>query len=247
MPRSSQVTRKGSPIIGITTHSRNEAGELCLPGAYVDAVQLAGGSPILLPPNQPNQILNILDGLIFTGGGDINPVLYGGEAHPTIYGVDPDRDEFELALAKRALTTQIPILGICRGMQILNVATGGDLVPHVPDLYGDAISSTCPQGVAHRLDHPRRPTQHDVQVFSDSRLAQILGTEALTIVTWHHQAVRTFSTDWQLAAQAFDGLVEALEHQHHPWAIALQWHPEMSAQDPAHVRLFQALVEAARG
>ncbi|KAM3108674.1 gamma-glutamyl-gamma-aminobutyrate hydrolase family protein [Phormidesmis sp. 146-33] len=227
-----------SPIIGITTHSRNEAGELCLPGTYVDAVQLAGGSPILLPPNQPDQILNILDGLIFTGGGDINPALYGGEAHPTIYAVDPDRDEFELALAKVALTTQIPILGICRGMQVLNVATGGDLVPHVPDVYGDAI--------AHRLDHPRRPTQHDVQVFSDSRLAQILETKALTIVTWHHQAVRTFSADWRLAAQASDGLVEALEHQYHPWAIGLQWHPEMSAQDPAHLKLFQALVKAAR-
>ncbi|KAM3093527.1 gamma-glutamyl-gamma-aminobutyrate hydrolase family protein [Phormidesmis sp. 146-35] len=227
-----------SPIIGITTHSRNEAGELCLPGTYVDAVQLAGGSPILLPPNQPDQILNILDGLIFTGGGDINPALYGGEAHPTIYAVDPDRDEFELALAKVALTTQIPILGICRGMQVLNVATGGDLVPHVPDAYGDAI--------AHRLDHPRRPTQHDVQVFPDSRLAQILETKALTIVTWHHQAVRTFSADWRLAAQASDGLVEALEHQHHPWAIGLQWHPEMSAQDPAHLKLFQALVKAAR-
>jgi len=239
MPRSLQVTRKKSPIIGITTHSRNEAGELCLPGTYVDAVQLAGGTPILLPPNQPEQILNILDGLIFTGGGDINPVLYGGEAHPTVYAVDPDRDEFELALAKLALTSQIPILGICRGMQVLNVATGGDLVSHVPEVYGDAV--------AHRLDHPRRPTQHDVQVFSTSRLAQILGTETLTIVTWHHQAVRTFSTCWQLAAQASDGLIEALEHQHHPWAIALQWHPEMSAQDPAHLKLFQSLVEAAQG
>ncbi|KAM3102538.1 gamma-glutamyl-gamma-aminobutyrate hydrolase family protein [Phormidesmis sp. 146-12] len=227
-----------SPIIGITTHSRNEAGELCLPGTYVDAVQLAGGSPILLPPNQPDQILNILDGLIFTGGGDINPALYGGEAHPTIYAVDPDRDEFELALAKVALTTQIPILGICRGMQVLNVATGGDLVPHVPDVYGDAI--------AHRLDHPRRPTQHEVQVFPNSRLAQILGAETVSIVTWHHQAVRTFSADWRLAAQASDGLVEALEHQYHPWAIGLQWHPEMSAQDPAHLKLFQALVKAAR-
>lgn len=228
-----------SPVIGITTHSRNEAGDLCLPGAYVDAVQAAGGTAMLLPPNQPEpaRILEILDGLVFSGGGDISPLLYGGKPHPTIYSVDPDRDASELMLAKLALTSKIPVLGICRGMQLLNVATGGDLVPHVPDLYGDAI--------AHRLDHPRRPTQHDVHILPESRLAKILGTEQMTIVTWHHQAVRTFPTVWQLAAQAADGLVEALEHRQHPWMVALQWHPEMSAQDPAHLRLFKTFVAAA--
>ncbi|MCY7274526.1 MAG: gamma-glutamyl-gamma-aminobutyrate hydrolase family protein [Phormidesmis sp. CAN_BIN44] len=228
-----------SPIIGITTHSRNEAGELCLPGTYVDAVQAAGGTPILLPPNQPDprQILQILDGLIFPGGGDINPILYGGTPHPTIYSVDPDRDDFEFALAKLALTASIPVLGICRGMQMLSVASGGDLVTHVPEIYGTAI--------AHRLDHPRRPTQHEVDILPESRLFNILGTSEATIVTWHHQAVRNLSSDWNVAAKAPDGLIEAIEHQRHPWMFGLQWHPEMSAQDPAHQRLFQAFIDAA--
>lgn len=230
-----------SPIIGIPNHSRNEAGELCLPGTYVDAVQAAGGTPILLPPNQPDlrQILAILDGLILPGGGDISPTLYGGMAHPTIYSVDPDRDEFEFSLAKLALTASIPVLGICRGMQMLNVASGGDLVTHVPEIYGTAI--------AHRLDHPRRPTQHEVDILPESRLATILGTTQATIVTWHHQAVRNLPIEWKVVAKASDGVIEAIEHQHHPWMFALQWHPEMSSQDPAHQRLFQAFVEAARG
>ena len=229
-----------SPIIGIPNHSRNEAGELFLPGTYVDAVQSAGGTPILLPPNQPDleQILRILDGLILPGGGDISPTLYGGMPHPAIYSVDPDRDDFEFALAKLALTASIPVLGICRGMQMLTVASGGDLVAHVPDIYGTAI--------AHRLDHPRRPTQHEVDILPESRLADILGTTHATIVTWHHQSVRNLSIEWKVAAKAPDGLIEAIEHQHHPWMFALQWHPEMSVQDPAHQRLFQAFVEAAR-
>lgn len=228
-----------SPIIGIPNHSRNEASELCLPGTYVDAVQAAGGTPILLPPNQPElrQIFGILDGLILPGGGDISPTLYGGMPHPTIYSVDPDRDEFEFALAKLALTTSIPVLGICRGMQMLNVASGGDLVAHVPEIYGTAI--------AHRLDHPRRPTQHEVDILPESRLADILGTTHMTIVTWHHQSVRNLPIEWKVVAKASDGLIEAIEHQHHPWMFALQWHPEMSAEDPAHQRLFQAFINAA--
>jgi putative glutamine amidotransferase len=229
-----------SPIIGITTHSRPEVAELYLPKTYVDAVQAAGGTPILLPPNQPDprQILQILDGLIFPGGGDINPILYGGMPHSTIYSVDSDRDDFEFALAKLALTASIPVLGICRGMQMLNVASGGDLVTHVPEIYGSDI--------AHRLDHPRRPTQHEVDILPESRLAGILGTTEATIVTWHHQAVRNLSIDWNVAAKAPDGLIEAIEHQRHPWMFALQWHPEMSAQDPAHQRLFQAFIDAAK-
>ena len=228
-----------SPIIGITTHSRNEPSELYLPRAYVEAVQVAGGTPILLPPKQldPSQILQLLDGLILPGGGDINPILYGGTPHSTIYSVDPDRDEFEFALAKLALTASIPVLGICRGMQMLNVASGGDLVTHVPEIYGTAIT--------HRLDHPRRPTQHEVYILPESRLADILGTTEATIVTWHHQSVKNLSIDWKVAAKAPDGLIEAIEHQRHLWMFGLQWHPEMSAHDPAHQRLFQAFVDAA--
>lgn len=228
-----------SPIIGITTYSRTEAGEFTLPGAYVDAVQLAGGLPILLPPLQrdPGQILETIDGLIFSGGGDISPTLYGGLPHHSIYLVDEERDDFELALAKAAFTAKVPVLGICRGMQILSVASGAELISHVPEVYGGAIS--------HRLDHPRRPIAHPVQVNPVSRLQKLLQATDITVVSWHHQAVKTVPACWQVVAQAADGLVEALEHVQHPWMIAVQWHPELSPHDPIHQRLFQALVQAA--
>jgi putative glutamine amidotransferase len=228
-----------SPLIGITTHSRNDAGEVLLPGAYLDAIQTAGGNALLLPPNQPDpeRALSFLDGLVLPGGGDINPIMYSGENHHTIYGVDEDRDMSELTLVKYALTAKIPVLGICRGMQMLAVAAGGDLVAHVPDVYGDAL--------AHRLDHPRRPINHDVSILPNTRLAGLLETDSLNIVSWHHQAVRTVPKGWHISAQAEDGLIEAIEYPDHPWMVAVQWHPELSGQDPAHQRLFQKFVEAA--
>jgi putative glutamine amidotransferase len=226
------------PIIGITTYSRSEANEFTLPATYVDAVQLAGGIPILLPPSQPDpsRILEAIDGLIFTGGGDIDPALYGGDHHSTIYLVDEERDQFELALAQLALTSSVPTLGICRGMQILGIASSAELVLHVPEVYGETI--------AHRLDHPRRPIHHLVQANPSSRLAAILGATEFEIVSWHHQALKAVPAGWQLVAQAADGLIEALEHQQHPWLVAVQWHPELSPEDPVQQRLFQAFVQA---
>ncbi|MGG6268322.1 gamma-glutamyl-gamma-aminobutyrate hydrolase family protein [Leptolyngbya sp. AN03gr2] len=226
------------PIIGITSHSRNSAGEVVLPGTYIDAVQSAGGNPILLPPTQtdPESLLNVLDGLILSGGGDIHPIHYNGEDHPTVYGIDEERDIFEITLAKLALIKEIPVLGICRGMQVLTVASGGNLIQHVPEVYGNAID--------HRLDNPRRPIPHDVEILPESRLAQLLDNTHLNIVSWHHQAVREFSSDWKLAARSSDGVIEAIEHQTHPWAIALQWHPEMSIENPAHQRFFRSFIAA---
>ncbi|WAL62258.1 gamma-glutamyl-gamma-aminobutyrate hydrolase family protein [Thermocoleostomius sinensis] len=127
------------PIIGITTYHRNELGDFHLPGAYIEAVEHANGIPVLLPPTSGDlrSLLDRLDSLIFSGGGDIDPALYNSPGHPSIYLVDPERDRFELALARVALTLDLPILGICRGMQLLNVATGGDLISHVPEQYGD--------------------------------------------------------------------------------------------------------------
>jgi len=227
------------PVIGITTYSRSEAGEFTLPGSYVDAVQQAGGSPVLLPPNQPDpaRLLEVLDGLVFAGGGDIDPELYGGNHHHTVYLVDEERDGFELALARQALMQEIPTLGICRGMQVLSVASGADLITHVPEVYGTQV--------AHRLDNPRRPIPHAVQVQTESRLAGILGATEITVVSWHHQAVKTVPDCWQVVAHASDGLVEALEHRHHPWMVAVQWHPELSPEEVVHQRLFKSLIRAA--
>ena len=227
------------PVIGITTFGQNEYGNYCSHHAYVEAVRLAGGLPVLLPPGEPDPaaILNVVDGLIFTGGGDIDPATYNGDLHPTIARVDPQRDAFELTLARLVLNTDIPVLGICRGLEVLVVTSGGTLVSHIPDEYGEVVEHT-----KDRI----HTSQHRVQIMPESRLATMIGTTEATIVSWHHQAARTVPPGWRVTAYAADGLIEALEHEHHPWAIAVQWHPELSLNDPLQQRLFQALVKAAR-
>ena len=227
------------PVIGITTFGQNEYGNYCSHHAYVEAVRLAGGLPVLLPPGEPDPtaILNVVDGLIFTGGGDIDPATYNGDLHPTIARVDPQRDAFELTLARLVLNTDIPVLGICRGLEVLVVTSGGTLVSHIPDEYGEVVEHT-----KDRI----HTSEHRVQIMPESRLATMIGTTEATIVSWHHQAARTVPPGWRVTAYAADGLIEALEHEHHPWAIAVQWHPELSLNDPLQQRLFQALVKAAR-
>lgn len=228
------------PILGITTYGRNSAGDLTLPATYAEAVRQAGALPVLLPPGQadPAALLERLDGLILAGGGDIDPQHYGGTQHPTLYNIDCDRDAFELALARYALSLNLPLLGICRGMQILSIATGATLIPHVPEVYGEQVR--------HRLDQPRRPVEHSVCIHPDSRLAQIAGATEAIVSSWHHQAVQQVPHCWQAVAHAADGLIEALEHRHHPWLMAVQWHPELSPDSPAQQRLFGALVAAAQ-
>lgn len=233
-----------APLIGITTYGQNEASAYTLPSSYTDAVRAAGGVPILLPPGEPNAtaILERLDAIIFSGGGDIDPAAYSGAQHPTIYSVDTERDRFELTLAQQALKIDIPILGICRGLQVLVVACGGTLITHLPDEYGTTLK--------HRLDlspTQRYPIHHSVQILPGSRLATITGKTELDVVSWHHQAARSLPPGWRVVAHATeDGVIEAIEHQNCFWALAVQWHPELSADDIAHERLFRALVDAAR-
>jgi len=227
------------PLIGITTSGRLITGSFCLPGLYAEAVRSAGGIPILLPPGEPEEgavILEQVDGLIFSGGGDIDPAFYNGTSHPTIYNVDPERDRAEISLVKLVLATDIPILGICRGLEVLVVATGGSLVPHLPDQFGEVV--------IHRVEE-LRSIEHDVQIFPGSRLATMMGTTQAKVVSWHHQAASTVTLEWRVTAQAADGVIEAVEHQHHPWAIALQWHPELSINDPLQQGIFRAFVAAA--
>lgn len=226
------------PRIGITTYGRNEEGRFCVPAAYVDAVRQAGGVPLLLPPGEPEPeaVLQVVDALLLTGGGDIDPSAYGGQDHPTLYMVDPERDRFELRLARAVVREGVPVLGICRGSQVLNVAWGGDLVPHLPE---DAQAP-----VRHRLP-PRVPTDHRVQVEPASRLASLVGQTEFSVRSWHHQAVRRVAPGWRAVAWAPDGTVEAVEKEEGGWAVGVQWHPELSAEDPPHRRLFEALVRAA--
>lgn len=232
-------TTQTPPVIGITAFHHPETGFFSSPVGYAKAVQRSGGIPILLPPLQldPAAIVDITDGLIFSGGGDIDPSLYNGLSHPTIYGIHLDRDASEIALAKQAMQADKPVLGICRGLEVLMVASGGDLVQHVPEEFGETIR--------HRIDR-LTPTEHRVQILQNSQLAKIIEREEVTVVSWHHQAVRTAPLGWRVAAKAPDGVIEALEHEDHPWGIVLQWHPELSPADPLHLRIFEAFIEAAR-
>lgn len=225
------------PTIGITTSGQHSTGNFCLRREYVEAVRSGGGIPILLPPGEPNlaAILDQVDGLIFSGGGDIDPAIYNGSSHLKIYNVDPERDFFELALAKLVLSTSIPVLGICRGLEVLVVATGGSLVSHIPDKFGEAV--------VHRADQSHS-VEHSVQIIPGSILSTIVGTTT-KVMSWHHQAASSVPLEWCITAHAADGVIEALEHKHHPWAIAVQWHPEL-INNPQQRQIFQAFVAAAR-
>ncbi|MGH2568602.1 MAG: gamma-glutamyl-gamma-aminobutyrate hydrolase family protein [Bacteroidota bacterium] len=226
------------PIIGITTYGKNKEKEYFLPAEYVEAVQSAGGFPILLPPGKtdPRTVLELVDGLIFSGGGDIDPKLYRGFPHPMIERIDPERDAFEMELARLISKTSTPVLGICRGMQVLNVASGGSLIEHLPDVAGNQVPHRSPTGKA---------VEHFVTLEPESRFREILNETSVPVQSWHHQALREIPNAWTIVARSDDNLVEALEHRTHPWMLAVLWHPEMSYQAEHHRRLFRALVEAA--
>jgi len=228
------------PLIGITTYGRNQEDKFTLPAAYVEAVRRAGGIPLLIAPGEPHidELLAVLDGVIFSGGGDVDPALYGSSGHPTIYMTDDERDATELDLARRAAANGAPTLGICRGMQLLNVALGGALIEHLPDVVDGSVT--------HRLE-PSAPTAHPVTILPSTQLAALLEPGPIETVSWHHQAIRTVAPGLVVSAQAEDGTIEAVEAPSHPWLIATQWHPEMSAaDDPRQQHLFDEFVAAAR-
>ena len=227
------------PIIGITTRPRNERGTFEVSAKYIDSVRRAGGIPVLLPPGEsdPEAVLAGLDGLVFTGGGDIDPREYGGKTHPALFGLDAERDAFELALARTVMGTgSTPALGICRGMQVLTVAANGRMHPHLPDVVGEAVP--------HRQSDAG--TNHRVTVAPDSKLAGVMKQLDPVVPSWHHQAAPAAPAGWRAVAHAPDGVVEAIEHEKHPWLIGVQWHPELAPDDPAHQALFAELVAAAQ-
>jgi putative glutamine amidotransferase len=227
------------PRIGITTYAANSNGDIPLPHQYVSSIRRAGGIPLLIAPGEPHldALLDTLDGCILAGGGDICPSRYGGRSHETIYMVDVERDESELRLAAELLTRRLPTLAICRGLQVLNVALGGTLHPHLPDVVGETV--------AHRAP-PRLPTPHPVRLRSDSRLADILQATEVMCVSWHHQAVERPGRGCRPVAEAPDGVVEAVEIDERPELIAIQWHPELSSHaDPVQQRLFDELIRLA--
>jgi putative glutamine amidotransferase len=231
------------PLIGISSYGRaGERQTFSLPCEYVDVVRLAGGVPVVLPAVEGEipEALDAIDGLILPGGGDVDPAHYGGIRHDANYGISAERDGFEMALARAAMAQgDLPILCICRGMQLLNVTLGGDLVAHIPDHYGERV--------VHR--HPERlPVPHDVWVDPGSRLGGILGASDLVVQSVHHQAVGRLGHDLRAVGWSPDGVVEAIESARHEFLIAVQWHPELGALgDPRQRNIFEALIARARG
>ena len=230
------------PLIGISSYGR--AGErqvFSLPCEYVDVVRLAGGVPVVLPAVEGEipEALESIHGLILPGGGDIDPAHYGGVRHDANYGISPERDGFEMQLARAALARpDLPVLCICRGMQLLNVALGGDLVAHIPDRYGERVMHRRPE---------RMPVEHEVRIDPTSRIGALLGTEQLIVQSVHHQAVGRLGQGLRAVAWSPDDVVEAVESTDHPFVLAVQWHPELGAlSDARQRRLFDELVARSR-
>lgn len=227
------------PLVGVSAYTPPGYDDkaYAIPREYVEALDAAGADVVILPGGDATALLTRLDGLVLAGGGDLDAECYGACRHPTSYMVDGERDLFEIVLARDALAGGVPLLAICRGLQIVNVARGGTLVAHLPECYGDQVQ--------HRLP-PREPVSHSVCVVADSRLSRIIGEGSLDVMSWHHQAVERLGEGLRVVAHAADGVVEAIEATVPGWMAAVQWHPELNAAtSPAQARLFSSLSEAA--
>jgi putative glutamine amidotransferase len=226
------------PVIGITTyvtparwgHWDTEA--VLVPAAYVQAIEEAGGRPVLVPPSDDGieETLDAVQGLLFSGGSDLDPDLYDQEPHEETVGIVPERDRAELALLEAALARDLPVLAVCRGSQVLNIARGGDLVQHLPDVVGDDKHKHTPGTFA----------EHDVTLEPGTRLADLLGGRA-PVKSHHHQGFGRVGEGLRVAAHAEDGTIEAVEDPSHRFALGVLWHPE-AGEDR---KLFEELVAAA--
>ena len=229
-----------TPLIGLTTRNFNHPKYglplISSPKTYSQALVRAGAIPILVPVNLPpdmiSQLLKNLDGLLFTGGGDIDLKFFEGDPHPKIYDIDLERDEQELALARAAVSKKIPLLGICRGLQVINVALGGTLYTHINDQLPAALEHSC--FPAFPPDH----AAHSVAVTPGSLLSEILGTTQIEVNSLHHQGAKTLADGLEVLATAPDGLVEAVQIASHPFGLAVQWHPEWMPAVPEMQAIF---------
>jgi putative glutamine amidotransferase len=228
------------PLIGITAYAEPsvrwgvwDVPAAVIPLAYVRQVEAAGGRALIVPPSEEalDETLDALDGILFSGGSDLDPAAYGHEPHPETNNVRPDRDAGELALLTAALDRDMPVLAVCRGSQVLNVARGGDLVQHLPEVVGDEKHKHTPGVFA----------DHDVDVKPDTRLGMLLGDRA-PVKSHHHQGFGRVGDGLVEAAWADDGTLEAVELPEKRFAVGVLWHPE-EGEDAA---LFAALVEEAR-
>jgi putative glutamine amidotransferase len=234
------VSERGTrPVVGITTYVESaawghwELDAALIPYDYVRTVEQAGARPLLVPPSTGGveETLDALDGILFSGGSDLDPALYGADAHAETTGVRSDRDRAELALLEAALARDMPVLAVCRGFQVLNVAHGGDLVQHLPEVVGDERHREV-RGVF---------SEHGVRIDEASRLGSLLGASA-AVKSHHHQGAGRVGEGLREVAWADDGTIEGLEDPERRFAVGVLWHPE-AGED---LKLFEALVAEAR-
>ena len=236
-----------APLIGLSTSRENRNKRvpiISVTEAYVQAVLRAGGIPVLIPVGVPAeqlaQLFPRLQGVLLTGGGDIDPRLFNGKAHPRVYGIDEGRDALEISLVKHAVEHAVPFFGICRGIQVINVAMGGSLYTDIADQLPGAIKHD------HFLDdEPRDYLAHSVRLQNGSRLNSILGAAEAAANSLHHQGVERVAPGLVPTAWAPDGLVEGVELPGHPFGLAVQWHPEWLPDIAPMQALFRAFVAAA--
>jgi putative glutamine amidotransferase len=233
------VAIAGQPVPAGETRAWRE-DSVALPGTYLRALHRAGGQEAILAPRRmdPGDVAELIgrfDALLLIGGGDIDPKHYGEDPVPECYGIDTEADLFEMQLVRAAVRRGLPVLAICRGFQVLNVAMGGSLDQHITGREGL---------VGHGLPGVR-PQMHPVELEPGTWTAKAMGAERVTVSSSHHQAVARIGEELVVSGRAPDGIVEAMEHRQGSWVVAVQWHPERTADDPAHRGLFEALVEQA--
>jgi putative glutamine amidotransferase len=236
------------PIIAISTGTYNTDGEYdgdktAINMLYSRSIAAAGGVPLIIP-NHPDlisaeDILRTADGLLLSGGGDVDPAVWGEAIAPECGKPDPIRDEMEIALAKFALKFDMPVLGICRGVQLMAAATGGSLYQDIP--------TTCPDSIQHQTKNGQK-ARHDVML-KESLLKKVLdcGGDTITVNSYHHQAVKAIGDSFIAVGHSNDGIIEALESPNHRYFIGVQWHPERMTDSPEQVRLFLSFIKAASG
>lgn len=230
------------PIIAITAFAEDDLSSR-LNVAYSKSIIEAGGIPLILPLGVDEdiaQILSMADGLLLSGGHDVHPFHFGAEPTPKLGKIHPERDAVELALIQAAMTRQMPIFGICRGIQILNVALGGTLYQDIESEYHSS------KMLKHAQQAARGVATHYVQIAPDNLLMTIVGEEKIAVNSFHHQAINVLAETLDVAAKSSDGIVEAVVHETMPFCIAVQWHPEEQAiaGDETAKKLFTAFVSA---
>jgi putative glutamine amidotransferase len=233
------------PLIGITTNqSSNAFGQptVMLMQSYINAILQAGGVPVLIPSLIAEDGWDVLyarlDGILFSGGGDIALERFAGDPHPRIDDVDPARDAVELKMIRVAASDGKPFLGICRGCQVMNVALGGTLYTHLPDQLPNALDHSYPGNM-------RTVLVHEVKTEEGTYIAEILGEPIVKVNSLHHQGIKDLAPSLRVAGHAPDGLIEAIELPDHPFGLAVQWHPEWLTDQQSTRNLFRKFVEAA--